>query len=121
MEILSPNDQAFNEFSAKVQRWLTQVVHDRDLRPRSATVLAVCFALDAKAWPSLRALADDRRVTQKTIAKLIRLLEARGHLRVQWGPGRAIDDYHLLLKDEQGTAAAIGMTDARSWWTEVQS
>jgi hypothetical protein len=132
MKTIPPKDQAAAEnaaidFGDRVERWLAQTIHDRELSRNTVKVI-IRLALNKEAqegrssWPSLQTMADDLGFTRKTIIKMIRALEARGHLRVQWVPTDghgASNHYWLVLKDAQGAAAEITMEEARSWWGSV--
>jgi hypothetical protein len=127
MKTIPPKaENAAIDFGDRVERWLAQTIHDRELSRNTVKVI-IRLALNKEAqegrpsWPSLQTMADDLDFTRRTVIKMIRALEARGHLRVQWestdGHG-ASNHYWLVLKD-QGAVAEITMEEARSWWESV--
>ena len=123
----SPEKDQADDFGDRVERWLAQTIHDRELSRNTVKVI-IRLALNKEAqegtpsWPSLQTMADDLGFTRRTVIKMVRALEARGHLRVRWettdGHHGASNHYWLVLKD-QGDAAEITMEEARSWWESV--
>lgn len=93
------------QFTARVFRWLDQVNADRDL-PASALKVAVRLssafneAEGGMAWPSCKTIADDIGMSKGSVVDLAHRLQARGHLRVEWGErgrGRS-NQYWMILK-----------------------
>lgn len=81
-------------FTKKVFEFLTRVAADRKLPPHASAI-----AIDLTryfnrhhggvAWPSCRTIANDIGVDKATVLRTLRVMEARGHLRIEWGtPGR---------------------------------
>ena len=84
-------------FTAKVFRWLHQVNEDVEL-PASAAKVAIRLSRDfneeqgGKAWSACKTMGDDIGLSERHVIRAIRALEARGHLRVQWGKqGSSLD------------------------------
>jgi hypothetical protein len=97
------------EFSRQTFQWLYQVNHDRDLPSACKSValeLTVYFTEDddgGRAFPGYRTIADAIGVSDSTVIRSIKLMHARGHLRVVWGsPGRGHpNQYWMILKPLQ--------------------
>ena len=98
------------KFTRQVFKWLAQVNADPEL-PANATKVAVRLAPDfneehgGMAWPGLQTVADDIGLKSKvTIHNLIRRLQERGHLRIEWGrQGKGHSNhYWMILKGQQG-------------------
>jgi hypothetical protein len=98
------------QFTAKIFRWLHQVNADADL-PLSAMKVAVRLCGDfneeqgGMAWPSCSTIAAAIGLSKGTVINVIRALQARGHLRIEWGKqGRGhSNQYWMIEKDsDQG-------------------
>jgi hypothetical protein len=94
-------------FTAQIFRWLNQVNADGEL---PATALKVCVELtgcfrEAKkgmAWPGLQSIADTIGKSKATVLTAIRILEQRGHLKVQYGrPGAGHSNRYWLIEKGQ--------------------
>jgi hypothetical protein len=95
-------------FTAQIFRWLDQVNADAEL---PATALKVCVELagcfrEAKnggmAWPGLQTIADTIGKSKATVLNAIRMLEQRGHLKVQYGhPGAGHSNHYWMLEKGQ--------------------
>jgi len=93
-------------FTAKVFRWLHQVNEDVEL-PASAAKVAIRLSRDfneeqgGKAWSACKMMGDDIGLSERHVIRAIRALEARGHLRVQWGKqGRGHSSQYWMLDRE---------------------
>jgi hypothetical protein len=93
-------------FTAKVFRWLHQVNADPEL-PASAAKVAIRLSPDfnegwgGKAWSAFKTMGDDISLSERHVIRAIRALEARGHLRVQWGKqGRGHSSQYWMLERE---------------------
>jgi hypothetical protein len=98
------------KFTSKVFAWLTQINADCELPPNAAKV-AIALAADyfnedegGMAWAALQTIADDACLAKSTVMSMIRHLQTRGHLRVEWGkPGSGHSNhYWMVLKNEPG-------------------
>jgi hypothetical protein len=98
------------KFTRQVFKWLAQVNADPEL-PANAIKVAVRLAPDfneehgGMAWPGLQTVADDIGLKSKvTIHNMIRRLQERGHLRIEWGrQGKGHSNhYWMILKGQQG-------------------
>ena len=94
------------EFSKKTFKWLYQLNADFEL-------WAVCTKVgvqltahfneedqDGRAFPSCKYIADVIGVSEKTVIRAVRRMQAREHLRVIWGvPGRGHpNQYWMIIK-----------------------
>jgi Helix-turn-helix domain len=93
-------------FTAKVFRWLHQVNADAKL-PASAAKVAIRLTPDfneergGMAWSAFKTMANDIGLSERHVIRAIRALEARGHLRVQWGKqGRGHSSQYWMLDRE---------------------
>ncbi len=90
--------------------WLMQVATDAHL-DSSASRLAVVLAFHVNskrgdAWPSLKALADELHMSERTVIRLVPKLEAAGHLEVVRGGGRELSNvYRPILRRKTMTPA----------------
>jgi hypothetical protein len=94
-------------FTAQIFRWLNQVNADAEL---PATALKVCVELtgcfrEAKkgmAWPGLQSIADTIGKSKATVLTAVRILEQRGHLKVQCGrPGAGHSNHYWMIEKGQ--------------------
>jgi Helix-turn-helix domain len=93
-------------FTAKVFRWLHQVNTDLTL-PASAIKVAVYLcsyfneAEGGVAWPACMTIAAAIGLSEHTVIRAVRLLEAHRHLRIKWGKqGRGCSNrYWMVEKD----------------------
>jgi hypothetical protein len=94
------------QFTAKTFSFLHQV--NRSPRLKKIDV-AVCLELtvyfresdqDGRAWPGCKTIADAIGVSETTVIRSVRRIEAEGHLRVVWGcRGRGHpNQYWMVLK-----------------------
>jgi hypothetical protein len=95
------------QFTAKVFRWLHQVNADAKLAA-SCTKVAVRLSPDfneekgGMAWPSCKTMADDIGKSEGTVINAIRAMQARGHLRVEWGQqGRGHSNHYWMIEKGQ--------------------
>lgn len=93
-------------FIAKIFRWLKQVNADPEL-PASAAKVAIRLSPDfneglgGKAWSAFKTMGEDISLSERHVIRAIRALEARGHLRVQWGKqGRGHSSQYWMLERE---------------------
>jgi hypothetical protein len=94
------------EFTAKTFTFLHQVNHNKRLKKIDA---AVCLELtvyftesdqDGRAFPGCKTLADEIGVSETTVIRSVRRVEAEGHLRVVWGSQgrRHPNQYWMVVK-----------------------
>jgi hypothetical protein len=94
-------------FTALIFRWLNQVNADPELPATALKVcveLAGCFRESKKgmAWPGLQTIADTITKSKATVLNAIRLLEQRGHLKVQYGrPGAGHSNHYWMVEKGQ--------------------
>jgi hypothetical protein len=87
-------------------RWLDQVGADPALIPLCFRVAYAITALvnsaTGDAWPGQNRLAADCHVSDRTIRRVVELLQKRGHLEVTVGGGRAeTNRYRPILKPSE--------------------
>jgi hypothetical protein len=94
------------EFKKQRFRWLDQVLVDPEL-PASAFKVAYRIGddfndvqQDGRAWEGCKEIARAIGMSEKTVITMVRRLNARGHLRVEWGKqGRGHpNNYWMILK-----------------------
>jgi hypothetical protein len=96
------------KFTAKVFRWLHQVNADKKL-PASVAKVAIRMSPDfnedkgGMAWSACKTMGDDIGISEHTVIRAVRALEARGHLRIKWGKqGRGhSNNYWMIEKGQQ--------------------
>src|SRR5262245_55175138 len=96
------------QFTAQIFRWLNQVNADAELPASALKVcveLAGCFRESKKkgmAWPGLQSIADTIGKSKATVLTAIRILEQRGHLKVQYGhPGAGHSNHYWMVEKGQ--------------------
>src|SRR5215471_18991619 len=99
--------QMSKQFTAKIFRWLHQVNADLGL-PLSAAKVAIRLSGDfneaqgGMAWPSCKTIADTIGKCEATVINVVRALQARGHLRVEWGKqGRGHSNQYWMIENAQ--------------------
>jgi hypothetical protein len=98
------------QFTRKIFCWLDQVNRDCELPPHAFKIafgLSPDFNEDegGMAWCGLDRLSTRSCTSKSTAHKMIGLLEARGHLRVEWGKrgnGGHPNRYWMVIKSESG-------------------
>jgi hypothetical protein len=100
-------------FTAQIFRWLNQVNADPELPATALKVcveLAGCFRESKKgmAWPGLQTIADTIGKSKATVLNVIRILEQRGHLKVQYGRAGAghSNQYWMIEKGQPANLSA---------------
>jgi hypothetical protein len=93
------------QFTRQAILWTDQVNEDYDLPLggiKIATYLRRCFNEDhgGVAWPSAKTIGDHIGLSERTVIRVLRKLEERGHLRIDWGKqGRGhSSQYWMILK-----------------------
>jgi hypothetical protein len=101
-------------FTAKVFRWLHQVNEDVKLAA-SCTKVAVRLSPDfneeqgGMAWSACKTMADDICTSKATVINAVRAMQARGHLRVEWGkPGRGHSNHYWMVEPADLSEAKKG-------------
>jgi hypothetical protein len=91
--------------------WLEQVRVDPELTPLAFMLAYVLGDLvnerQGFAWPSIARLADECRVTERGVQKVIRRLVERGHLAVELGNGRGETNRYRWIVRNEGAAQDI--------------
>jgi hypothetical protein len=97
------------QFTRRLFCWLDQINRDCELPPHA---LKIALALNhnfneaegGMAWCGLKALAANSGSSIGTAFNMVKKLQARRHLRVEWGaPGKGHSNhYWMVIKSEQG-------------------
>jgi hypothetical protein len=97
-------------FTRQIFSWLRQINIDCELPPNAAKV-AITLAADyfnedqgGMAWAALQTIASDARLAKATVISMVRRLQGRGHLRIEWGKRGSghSNHYFMVLKTEHG-------------------
>jgi hypothetical protein len=93
-------------FTAKLFRWLHQVNADCGLPPNS-TKVAIALIADfneaegGMAWGGLQRIADRACLAKGTVFNIVRRLQERGHLRIEWGkPGKGHSNHYWMVEKD---------------------
>jgi len=99
---------AKSRFLTTLMHWLNGLRRDRD-----PWALAVAFEIGRQidpnlweAWPSVRSIAKNLRVSEPTVRAVIVRLETRGHLAVERRPERE-DRYRMIIKRRRAETTCI--------------
>lgn len=115
--------------SRKFYKLLVDVAKRRDLKPSDKIVFAVIFDKigdNGYCWPGVRTIAQDSGLTEKTVIKSIRRLEAVGLVTAERrGPGKSTHYYLTKSVGETTTVkkrkcgrkynSGVGETTTEAW------
>ena len=91
------------EFTRKVFRWLAQIKNDHECTHSAALVALQLIehfneGKGGAAWASCKSMAHATGCAESTVNVIVHGLEARGHLRVEWGKqGRGHSNHYWMI------------------------
>jgi len=99
------------------ERWQRQVIADHPrLQPNYARVaMAINWHLNrdtGDAWPSIATLAQQTRLSERTVKRAVACLEGRGHMHVVHSPGRTSNHYKPILNGDTGDTVQCANGDS---------